>query len=138
MKEVTTYIAFDDTEFDDEEECRQYEVALVHLKGMDKIHGFNSKGKPIVFNEKEETIVDFWDRLGNTAFYFHMDECPSDELREYFRYMTGADLPNYEGWSRYDTDTNKWYRLKDDVAQLLDNWRAVIPDGLMAYVLKAQ
>lgn len=129
MKEVITYIAFDDTEFDDEEECRQYEVA--HMKGMDKIHGFNSKGKPIVFNEKEETMGDFWDRLGNTAFYYYVDECPNDELREYFRYMTGTELPKYEGWSRYDIDTDKWYRLKDDVTQLFDTWRAVIPDNLL-------
>ena len=136
MTKVTTYIAFDGTKFDNEEECRQYEAS--HLEGINKIHAFNSNGKPIIFNEKEETIAGFWNRLSNTVFYLHTDECPSDELREYFHYMTGIELSDCEGWSRYDIEMDKWYRLKDDVAQLLNDWRAVIPDSLMAYVLKAR
>ena len=112
MKIVTTYIAFDDTEFDTEKECLEYENRAVgYIAEILRCYTF--------YNENMDVMVYGWsnDIIETLECIEKMyDECEcikvhktvSREAYEFLRNTEGIFLPVDVGMYTYDYSTGKW------------------------------
>lgn len=114
MREVTTYIAYDDTEFDSREECEAYEGEAFDL--LSEI--FNS----YKFFRNNQEILIFLNNVeaGLHAFGKAFDKCDrilvtkpiSDVAFRFVDFHLGYVLPpNAVGMYKYDTDEFEWVKV---------------------------
>ena len=109
MEVVTTYVAFDDREFDDEQECLAYERALQELRGI------------IAFDE-DRKIVSSVEELATSCPYCFITD--AEEAKQTFSYIYeyyGTEIPR--GFSdgdllRYDDDKDYWFNLFNEFCKL--------------------
>ena len=109
MEVVTTYVAFDDREFDDEQECLAYERALQELRGI------------IAFDE-DRKIVSSVEELATSCPYCFITD--AEEAKQTFSYIYeyyGTEIPR--GFSdgdllRYDDDKDDWVNIFNEFCKL--------------------
>lgn len=116
MRELHLYIAEDGTEFEDEQECLDYETvqSAKELKG--KVVLLDAQFKPIPLDNLAE-----WDR---TFFVFTKDVSALHELREVWDWdLTGLCPPDFlfedtAGLFAYDEDYDSWYHMGTRLQEL--------------------
>lgn len=105
MKIVTTYIAFDDTEFNTEEECLAYEQHDMDLCiEIDECYEFFDKDMnslPLMYSHNIEEFCDEFDRAYNDCDYMRVNRIPSDEAATLLWNFFGFDMPEKIGLWRY-------------------------------------
>lgn len=115
MKIVTLYVAYDDTEFDDEEDCRRYESDAYDLmhEAMDTYSFFDKNMNLLMVNsgDIEEFLYSF-DMLTDSCEYVKVKQIPSYELHKFIYRNIGCILPeNNTGLYRYDWHLNEWVSI---------------------------
>jgi len=116
MKIVTTYVAFDDKEFDYEEECLAYEQYHMNLmielnmcyvmydKNMHPLSGLYAHNIEDALKEFEYTYEE--------CNYILMKKVPSKELIHFIRYYFGYELPNEKaGIYYYNFNEGRWHKI---------------------------
>ena len=112
MTKIITYVAYDNTEFSREEDCRQYEQTVENvLKQLEGCEFFDYNKKPRVFKCQDTLLktLDEFDRIIGTAFYvkipYELDALGMKDLESY----TGCYMPPCEpGYYMANDDTEKW------------------------------
>lgn len=131
MRELHLYIADDGTEFEDEQECLDYETtqSAKNLKG--KVVLLDAQFKPIPLDNLGD-----WDR---TFFIFVKDISALHELRAVWDWdLTGMCIPDClmgdtAGLFAYDEDYDTWYHLGthlQKIQSIADKAMKIINDNL--------
>ena len=113
MKAVTTYIAFDDTEFGNEEDCRSYEIdAFDTMVELDEIYHFYDENKNRLFISAItlEEMIDNCCAAYNECTYIEKMAQPSHKIIKFSRNILGIDLliDEEEGIYKYNWNEGKW------------------------------
>ena len=114
MKVITTYVAYDDKEFDNPSDCKAYEdIAREWIDEANDTYRFFDKDMnrfwPPIDNEDIETWLKWFDAIVDTCDYVSINAIPSCELHKFIYRNIGACLPEHEiGWFKYDYNTNEW------------------------------
>ena len=114
MREVITYVAYDDTEFDNREECEKYEGRTFDL--LDEI--FNSyrffmenKQEIYIFLNNVEDGLYALDYAWNKSAYICVKREVSQEVKDFICNYLGYDMPdNKAGLYKY-TDDYGWVKV---------------------------
>ena len=118
MREVTTYYAFDDTEFDVREECIEYES-----KGRDyccefiKAYDFYDKDKQhidIPATDADRMLSDIEEAYSKSEYVRVYDLL--DDALEFIYQQLGLDLPHEVGYFKYDfygKHGGGWYKVDE-------------------------
>ena len=114
MKTRTIYVAFDDEEFDTEEDCREYEATKNDcLKEIINAYSFFDKNmEPFTIQQKEfeDSLFALNEALGFSE-YIHVKQVPSKEAIDFLREYTDYIMPPKEiGWYKWDYNSNDWVR----------------------------
>lgn len=117
MKMVTTYIAYDGTEFDDMGDCRVYEAYAwdMLISIIDNIIIYTDLGKEITppyFNNLEEALDWFGKTFNSINFIRVKAEIPSSAYAWQDNYF-GFIFPQEPGLYRYNFFTNEWTKLAE-------------------------
>ena len=111
MKTLTLYIAYDDTEFTDEAECRAYEVKALNLinEAIDA-YTFYDRDKNIIIPKFDniEEYLEWFDRTTDDCEYVRVEQDVSRELHKFLWRNIGACVPEGKGFYKYDWDKCKW------------------------------
>lgn len=105
MRVECTYIAFDETEFSDKEECLAYEKAV------------REQRKAAVFYDDERKVVDVEkDGTGDVYYIRIVDAKQAPFLFEWLCNYVGFDYPKDEDYEDgdlfvYDCDHDEWFNL---------------------------
>lgn len=106
MKIVTTYIAFDDMEFDTEKECLEYEnQARAYIAEIMRCYTFYNKNMEMMSYSCSDDIIEALDYIGNMyndCEFIKVHEMPNREAHNFFRYCEGIILPEKIGTFKYD------------------------------------
>lgn len=112
MEEIITYVAFDGTEFDDEEECLEYEKLKHAEEFVGQIHFFNVFKKPLTIN-CDQGIVDYAVVDTTEAAEWWNDLCVEEGLEQPFKKR--AYKP---GFYWFDTCYDTWRCLQEEMEKL--------------------
>ena len=115
MKEITTYVAYDGTEFTSKEACERYEKPIEELiYEATKAYDFYDRTlKPLWFKDypKIERFLDWLNELVDTCKYIYVNQLPSEELKTFLNSKYAYHLPTKEiGLHHYDVNKNEWVR----------------------------
>ena len=120
----TIYIADDETEFETEEECRQYEEQQLDLPRsiLNIIVGFNEDG--IIKNDIKQSPAESLETLYNDSQSIIVFNDLTKEQIDYLDNQLGAgNFPHEKGTYRwYDYE---WISLEDDLKTLHENWKNI-------------
>lgn len=113
MKEIITYIAYDDMEFSQKEDCIAYEQeAMKMIDEAEKVYSFFDKDMNIFLAPLDCTIEEYLNWFEETidkCEYIHIYQEPSTALCEFLNYNIGYTLPiNGTGFFRYDWQYSEW------------------------------
>ena len=113
MKVITTYVAYDDKEFDNPSDCKAYEEQAQKM--------VNEANKAFIFFDKDmnrlwppygisiEEWLKWFDTVTDICDYVKVCAIPSRELHKFIYRNIGACLPEHKtGWFKYDYNTNEW------------------------------
>jgi len=121
----TIYIADDETEFETEEECRQYEEHQLNLPRsiLNIIVGFDADG--IIKNDIKQSPAESLEALYNDSqtiiVFNNLTKEQSDYLDNHFG--PGTNFPHNKGIYRwYDYE---WISLEDDLKTIHENWKNI-------------
>lgn len=109
MRELHLYVAYDGTEFEDEQECLTYETAQTAKTLKGKVALLDADFKIIPLD-----ILDEWDKA---YFIFVKDVSALHELRDVWDWdLTGLYPPEFlngdtAGLFAYDDDADAWYHM---------------------------
>ena len=116
MRTKTIYVAYDDTEFDAECECRKYENEM-----WDRIHELFqnwellSKDKNVLCypSLSLETVIDYINRtLWNYVWYVNVKQSLKKETMDYLDEDWGLVFPpNEKGLYGYNTTIDDWEKI---------------------------
>lgn len=112
MKVVTTYIAFDDTEFNIVEECMAYENHYIDLMiEAEECYSFcdknmNKTGFAYWYCHNIEEVLEDFSRAYDDCEYIRVIRKPSNALIGFIRHYFGYVMPEEEGL--WEFDFNKW------------------------------
>lgn len=111
MIEKITYIAYDGTEFANEDECLEYEDEKYFAEFKDHVHLFDGERCPMPFS------------YGNfeDCFYILIDD--EKALASFIATMENngyTELPRAVGVYEYNTRRDKWMDLREKVSNLTD------------------
>ena len=111
MKTLTLYIAYDDTEFTDEAECRAYEAKAFNLiKELVDAYTFYDRNKNIIlpiFNEVEE-YLEWFDKTTDDCEYIKVEKDISRELHKFLWRHISLCVPEEKGFYKYDWNKCEW------------------------------
>ena len=112
MKIITTYVAYDDKEFDTREACKSYECLAWQIidKANDAYAFYDAHYDRIwpVYKTIEDWI-NWFDTVTDTCDYVRVRAIPSRELHKFIYRIIGDCLPEHKiGWFKYDYNTNEW------------------------------
>lgn len=130
----TIYIADDDTEFETEEECRQYEEQQLNLPRyiLNIIVGFNADG--IIKNDIKQSPVESLETLYNDSQSIIVFNNLTKEQIDYLDKQLGySNFPHDKGIYRWDV--NEWVSLEDDLKILHENWKNI--PGYIGHIQEA-
>ncbi len=112
VKTMTLYIAYDDTEFTDESECRAYEEEAENfLEELDYAYNFYDKDGNIILPICDDTIEDYlewFDATTDKCEYIRVYKNVSRELHNFLRRNISACVPEEKGFYKYDWNKNEW------------------------------
>lgn len=117
MREVITYVAYDDKEFESREECEEYENKA--FNSLDEF--FNAYD---FFGKNGQNILIFLNDLdsGLEAIKYAFDKCEkirikktiSNEVEELMDSYFGYELPpNIPGLYEYDWNKSEWVKVDE-------------------------
>lgn len=113
MKTMTLYIAYDDTEFTDENECRTYEEkAEDFLEELDYTYTFYDKDNNIMFPTCDtiENYLTWFETTTDKCEYIRIYKNVSRELHKFLYQSIGSCIPEEKGFYKYDWNKNEWVR----------------------------
>ena len=125
MREVITYVAFDDQEFYNKEECLAYEEqAMNTLKEIHEKYSFYDKDMNVFVAPENSTDIDEWLWWVQTAadrceFIYRKDNLSYDAedfIDQQWGYsINNSDFPekNYIGLFRYDGYECRWVKVDE-------------------------
>ena len=117
MTEKITYVAIDGREFEDEQECIDYEKSLK----------LNNLCRSTTFLNEEFQIMDIKTLDPQQVFYIYVNNNDDKNfINEYFNnewcsspfstdYGQYADLSECSGWFYFDTNQNEWKHFETEV-----------------------
>ena len=123
MRKVEYWVAWDDSEFDTEEECREYEWSILNiLRSIDRCYTFFNKDKLPIFppnSDDLETWVDWLCMAVDTCTYIRIWTPLSRDAvclinREWGYCINPEDFPAATGFFKYDTWRNAWVEEVDE------------------------
>ena len=116
MKEKITYIAADGKEFDEKDECIEYETACM-IKGL---HFYDDDKKPVLVHS------DNFNRFC-TVYYVQAESKEALDALNKLCEINGYDIIDYEELNtEYDDlfywsdDDDAWHSLRNDIKELKD------------------
>jgi hypothetical protein len=124
---VIKYVAYDGTEFNTEEECKEYEAPMESAKYfLSKIQVFDEEGELLELPEYNDT--DFIEKIDGlissdyVKFCIIYEDCPQENI-SYLEYFYGKDFfPLKKGAYRYDWEEYKWISYEEDYNNFIKNW----------------
>lgn len=121
MKEITKYIADDGTEFEDEDECLDYE-RTEKMKTIKGVKFFFENGKEISDYENFEDLLDrtFFIRITDKDDFDKFEEMLYNEISYYYGTDGWRDLENEIGLFFYDKDLDRWMNWDKQYDKLLE------------------
>lgn len=116
VKTRTTYIAYDDTEFDTEEECREYEqFAIDMMCELCRCYEFKKNDetcKCFVPLSIEDTMSLFEQTVQDCDTVV-VHRVPEESALSFQWRQWGFDLPEEEGTYYYDTRYGRWEPVEE-------------------------
>lgn len=116
MKKIIMYRAFDDEDFFEEKECREYEAdALNCMKEIfDKVQLFDDFMGLLLAPEEDDVdkYMDVFDAAYDEAPYMYIIERPSEAAVDFILGYMGRTLPDGVGAFKYDGHEDKWKAVK--------------------------
>ena len=123
MREVVTYVAYDDTEFNNRDECEEYELkAEALIRSIENKFTFYDRNMkpiraPLLSSEVAEWLT-WLDNAYKYASYVRKAGSLTDDEAEIIRENIGACLYNEEfscavGLFRYDTNMRGWVKVDE-------------------------
>lgn len=108
----TTYIAFDDEEFESEQACRNYEAKAVEcVKEILDTYSFFDKdmNKYELRQDSIEHFLSDLEDISTICEYIKVNQIPSRALHKFVYQQIGCILSEQEiGLYRYDWNNDKW------------------------------
>lgn len=116
MKIVTTYVAFDDEEFSQMEDCLAYEQHYMDLMvEADECYAMYDKGMnllPFMYAHNIEEALDEFCRQYNKCDYMIIKKAPSTDAVIFIRDYFGFEMPPRAcGLWHYNFREGKWERV---------------------------
>ena len=117
MKIITTYVAFDDEEFDTMEECVKYEneamQLLIEIFDAYDFYNENHEKYNIPYIHNVEEGLDFFDWVTDRVVYVDYKKVLSDDAWNFIYNYNGASMPNQDeiGKYRYDYSKYRWVKI---------------------------
>ena len=111
MKTMTLYIAYDDTEFTDENECRAYEEKAYNcINELVDTYTFYDKNKHIIFPVRDsiEEYLQWFDFATDDCEYIRVYKNLSRETHKFLWENIGCSIPEEKGFYKYDWNKNEW------------------------------
>ena len=114
MKILTLYVAYDDTEFDSEAECRLYEQEASDL--IDEalnVYTFYDRDKNIIIPKCDsiEEYLEWFDMTTDDCEYIKVAADISRELHKFLYRNIGACVPEEKGFYKYNWDKDEWVSI---------------------------
>ncbi len=111
----TTYIAFDDKEFESEQACRNYEAeAMERVEEIREAYSLLDKDMN-QYNLRQDSIEHFLSDLediSDICEYIHVKELPSRAVHKFIYQQIGCILPEKEiGFYRYNWNNDEWVKM---------------------------
>lgn len=131
----TIYIADDETEFETEEACRQYEEQQLNLPRsiLNIIVGFDAVG--IIKNDIKQSPAESLETLYNDSQNIIVFNNLTKEQIDYLDNQIGLrNFPHDKGIYRWD-DHIEWISLEDDLNRLHENWKNI--PGYIGHIKEA-
>lgn len=123
MREVVTYIAYDDAEFDSREMALAYEKKhLMYLQEIGKTCLFFNLHRDIIAPPTWTTDIEAWagwvEIAMEQAAYVHRINNFSTKVNDFIRYALGQyfcnkDFNNEIGWFKYDDYEDEWIKVDE-------------------------
>lgn len=117
MREVITYVAYDDTEFDNREECEkyEYEAYLILEEVFNSYRFFRNNGQEIcIFLNDIETGLHVLGQAFDKCDRILVTKPISDLALHFIDFQLGYVLPpNESGMYKYDTDEFEWIKAAE-------------------------
>ena len=117
MTEKITYVAIDGREFEDEQECINYEKSLK----------LNNLCRSTTFLDKEFQIIDIKILDSEQVFYIYVNNDDDKKfINDFFTndwcsspfstdYGQSVDLSEYSGWFYFDTNVDEWKHFETEI-----------------------
>ena len=122
MTEYTTYVAFDGTEFDDEDDCLAYERTIQATDYEGEIFFYDINRKPIPLHTEDLEDVYFVNIETEKACQWFVDRCGDCGATHPWSYnpyrkeelpMTGFFYYSDEEWHHWQTEIEKLNAIRD-------------------------
>ena len=123
MREITTYIAFDDKEFDNREECQEYEAKAYDLVySIGEKYEFYDKDMNIILAPFASPNVEDWltwlDNAYSDCVYIKRYKALNSQEEAIIDENIGCCMLNYAfkediGLFKYDISESKWIKVDE-------------------------
>jgi len=125
MREVISYVAFDDNEFGNREECLAYEEGAINkMKEVRDKYSFYDKDMNLFVAPDDSARIDDWldwvGRAANECEFIDRKDNLSDDADDFIYHEFGycinnSDFPeeNYIGLFRYDMGRCRWVKVDE-------------------------
>lgn len=133
MTEITKWVADDGEEFEDYDECREYEIGLKLDWHKNAIHLWDYRRNPIALDDESDYERAFFLLIENKSAFDALEEIAS----EYWSIQTpgndGFDEPGLFFW---DEDDDCWKCVEQEIAQLRELQEQFTPTKLIKPINK--
>ena len=128
MREITRWQAYDGTIFDDEEECREYEIEK-------KIA--NIENEVIFYNYKNEVINEPFNKINPNLVYSMIIKTKEaiNVVKDYFEYHGSIIPDDFEEkisgcwvWSEEETDWKNVEEIKKDFEKRIEDYNRMLKE----------
>ena len=121
MREITKYVADDGTEFEDEDECLDYE-RTEKMKTIKGVKFFFENGKEISDYSSLEDLVDrsYFIKITDKDDFDKLEEMVFDELHRHYWAYGWDDLKDKTGLFYYDEAFDGWLSWDEQYDKLLE------------------
>ena len=133
MIEKTVYVANDGKEFDDEDECVEYEAQTEFSDILQSITFYSEQGEVISF---DNDINSFQIALDDANFIL-IPSYLRDKRIEYFnnkvmRELCGKEFPTATGLYRWNWDNEEWISFTTETQQFAEKWNKMLDISINA------
>jgi len=133
MIEKTVYVANDGKEFDDEDECVEYEAQTEFSDILQSITFYSEQGEVISF---DNDINSFQIALDDANFIL-IPSYLRDKRIEYFNNkvmgeLYGKEFPTATGLYRWNWDNEEWISFTTETQQFAEKWNKMLDISINA------